>query len=84
MRCLRILLLTTICPILRYYIKDGGGGVGGKVAGIKITPGVRRDAGRGAPGETQVAGREARAGRGTRGTGGSRSAARDARGVDFA
>jgi hypothetical protein len=51
-----------------------GGGVGGKVAGIKITPGVRRDAGRGAPGETQVAGREARASRGTRGTGGSRDA----------
>jgi hypothetical protein len=34
--------------------------VGGKVAGIKITPGVRRDAGRGVPGETQTAGRKAR------------------------
>jgi hypothetical protein len=48
--------------------------VGGKVAGIKTTPGVRCDAGRGAPGETQVAGRKARgesrgAGRGaSRGT----------------
>jgi hypothetical protein len=36
--------------------------VGGKVAGIKTTTGVWRDAGPGAPGETQVAGREARAG----------------------
>jgi hypothetical protein len=34
--------------------------VGGKVAGIKTTPGVRRDASRGSPGETQVAGRKSR------------------------
>jgi hypothetical protein len=33
--------------------------MGGKVAEIKTTPGVWRDAGRGAPGETQVAGRGA-------------------------
>jgi hypothetical protein len=55
--------------------------VGGKVAGIETTSGVRRDAGRGATGETQVAGREARGGsrdvrrgasRGMRGAGGSR------------
>jgi hypothetical protein len=60
MRCLRILLLTTICPILRYYIGDAGGSeVGGKVAEINITLGVRRDAGRRAPGETQAAGRKA-------------------------
>jgi hypothetical protein len=60
MRYLRILLLTTICPILRYYIGDAGGGVGGKIVGIKITPGVRRDAGCRAPGETQAAGHKAR------------------------
>jgi hypothetical protein len=35
-----------------------GGGVGGKVAEIETTPGVRRDAGCGAPRETQVAGRK--------------------------
>jgi hypothetical protein len=35
------------------------------VARIKTTLGVRRDAGRRTPGETQVAGREAKAGRGT-------------------
>jgi hypothetical protein len=40
-----------------------GAGVGGKVAVIKTTPGVRRDAGRGAPEETQAAGRKARADR---------------------
>jgi hypothetical protein len=30
MRCLRILLLTNICPILRYYMRRGGGGLSGR------------------------------------------------------
>jgi hypothetical protein len=64
MRCLRILVLTIICPILRYYIGDAGV-VGSEVAGDKdYTGGTERDARRGASlgtqGAAQVAGRKAR------------------------
>jgi hypothetical protein len=72
MRCLRILVLTTICPILRYYIGDTGGEVGGEVAGDKDYTGgavwdARRGVGRGTQGVTQVMGRWGNASRGIQG-----------------